>query len=77
MDYLKGCDIDEITVEIVDHRFNRNPYLFACKREDDIKPKSNIASHCERLGSHQAIAGALVGKEQCKSQSPISNLPVG
>ena len=37
-DYLKGCGIDEITVEIVDQRFNRNPYLFPCKREDDIYP---------------------------------------
>ncbi|BCS27836.1 uncharacterized protein APUU_60884A [Aspergillus puulaauensis] len=28
----------EITVEIVDERFNRNPYIFPCKREDDIYP---------------------------------------
>lgn len=36
--YLMSCDMGEITVEIVDERFNRNPYIFPCKREDDIYP---------------------------------------
>ncbi|KAL2823207.1 hypothetical protein BDW59DRAFT_163551 [Aspergillus cavernicola] len=74
--YLKGCSLGEnISVEIVDQRFNMNPFIFPCKPTDSVYPIWHLV--CGRILASISLVGMLsVGCHRIgNAQEPDACMP--